>query len=440
MTRQVITFTTPGVHVERPALSVQWATLVNDCLGKIVKERPKHFAALATLPLNDPDASVIELERAMKQHGLPGAMLFSNVNGVPLADPRYFPLYQKADELGAVLHIHPMYPLGVEAMKEYWLMPLVGFLMDTTLAASHLVFAGVPERFPRIKWVLGHLGGAIPYLAERLDRGYEAFADCRKNISKPPTDYLRHFYYDTVNFDPNALMLAVQFAGADHILAGSDYPHQIGSIPKMKTALDSLPLPADQKAGILGGNTPGASTGCSRRHSHMRTLLRATLTAAALVAAPLTASATWSVIALDAQTGQVIIASATCVRQAGFPQRQPNGSRDLMDVQAVIVPGLGVAACQAGVDNTRRNQMLVYNEIKKGTPPEKIIELLKQDPDVQRRQFGIVMMPQGDTITRAITAPASAAAATRSRRCSGAARSATSTTRCRATRCSATRW
>ena len=71
---------------------------------------------------------------------------------------------------------------------------------------------------------------------------------------KPPTDYLKQFYYDTVNFDPNALMLAVQFAGADHILAGSDYPHQIGSIPKMKAALESLPLPADQKAGILGGN------------------------------------------------------------------------------------------------------------------------------------------------------------------------------------------
>ena len=152
------------------------------------------------------------------------------------------------------IQIHPMYPLGVEAMKDYWLMPLVGFLMDTTLATAHLVFAGVPDRYPNIKWVLGHLGGAIPYLAERLDRGYEAFAECRKNISKPPTDYLKQFYFDTVNFDPNALMLAVQFAGASHILAGSDYPHQIGSIQKMKVALTGLPLPEDQKAGILGGN------------------------------------------------------------------------------------------------------------------------------------------------------------------------------------------
>jgi len=254
ITKQVITFTTPGVHVERPALSVQWATLVNDCLGKIARERSKHFSALATLPLNDPAASVIELERAMKEHGLPGAMLFSNVNGVPLADERYFPLYRKADELGAVLHIHPMYPLGVEAMKEYWLMPLVGFLMDTTLATAHLVFAGVPDRYPRIKWVLGHLGGAIPYLAERLDRGYEAFAECRKNIARPPTEYLKRFYFDTVNFDPDALMLAVQFAGADHILAGSDYPHQIGSIPKMLDAVNRLPVSPAEREGIAGRN------------------------------------------------------------------------------------------------------------------------------------------------------------------------------------------
>ena len=86
-------------------------------------------------------------------------------------------------------------------MEKYWLMPLVGFLMDTTLAAAHLVFAGVPERYPKIKWVLCHMGGAVPYLAERFDRGYEAFAECRANISRAPSTYLKQFYYDTVNFD-----------------------------------------------------------------------------------------------------------------------------------------------------------------------------------------------------------------------------------------------
>jgi len=109
--------------------------------------------------------------------------------------------------------------------------------------------------------------------------------------------------------------------------------------------------------------------------------------------------ATWSVIALDARSGQVVIASATCVRQESFPKREPNAARDLMDLQAVIVPGVGVAACQAGADNTHENQMLVYRELKKGTPPADIIEMLKSDPNIERRQFGIVSMPNGKDIT-----------------------------------------
>ena len=118
-----------------------------------------------------------------------------------------------------------------------------------------------------------------------------------------------------------------------------------------------------------------------------------------LLAVPRAALATWSIIAIDIRTGQVIIASATCVRQMSFSQRQPNGARDLMDVQAVIVPGIGVAACQAGVDNSRENQMLVYNELRKGTSPAKILEMLKLDPNVERRQFGILAIPNGTTIT-----------------------------------------
>jgi aminocarboxymuconate-semialdehyde decarboxylase len=153
-----------------------------------------------------------------------------------------------------VLHIHPTNPVGVEAMMEYWLMPLVGFLFDTTLAAAGLVFSGVAERFPRIRWVLGHLGGAIPYLAERLDRGYEAFAECRKNISRLPSTYLKNFYYDTVNFDSRAIELAISFAGAEHILAGSDYPHKIGSIPKMLESIRALNISDADKVRILGGN------------------------------------------------------------------------------------------------------------------------------------------------------------------------------------------
>ena len=251
---QVLTLTTPGTHVEPPERAVRLARMVNDSFAAISRERAPRFAALATLPLCDPEASVVELRRAMTALGLPGAMLFSNVNGVALADDRFEALYAEADRLGAVLHIHPTDPVGVEAMTDYWLMPLVGFLFDTTLAAAKLVFAGVPARYPNISWILSHLGGAIPYVAERLDRGWHAFPECRANIDQPPSDYLRRFYFDTVNFDPRALRLAVDFAGAKQILAGSDYPHQIGSLPQMKASLAALRVSNSERNLIMGEN------------------------------------------------------------------------------------------------------------------------------------------------------------------------------------------
>ena len=251
---QVVTLTTPGTHVEAPATAVKFASLVNDAFADVVRTKKGRFNALATLPLNDAAASVKELERAYRDLRLPGATLFSNVNGVGLDDSRFWPLYEMANDLEAVFFIHPTFPVGVEAMQDYWLMPLVGFLMDTTLAAAKIVFSGVPERFPKIRWVLGHLGGSIPYLSERLDRGYEAFTECRANISRHPSEYLKQFYYDTVNFNPNAIELAIAFAGVDHILAGSDYPHQIGNIPKMMETLRCLERSEEDRAAILGGN------------------------------------------------------------------------------------------------------------------------------------------------------------------------------------------
>jgi len=252
--RQVVTLTTPGTHVEAPARAADLARLVNDAFAEVVATRGHQFAALATLPLNDPVASARELDRAVRTLRLPGAMLFSNVNGVALADRRFQPLYEIANDLDAILYIHPNHPVSVEAMREFWLMPLVGFLMDTTLAAAHLVFAGVVRQFPRIRWVLGHLGGAVPYLAERLDRGFHAFRECREHIDRPPSEYLKRFYLDTVNFDPDALKLAIAFAGADRLLAGSDYPHQIGSIPSMLRSIDTLDIGDEAKAAIRGGN------------------------------------------------------------------------------------------------------------------------------------------------------------------------------------------
>ena len=250
---QVITLTTPGTTMEEPKQSAYLASLVNDAFARIKQERPKRFTSLATLPLNDPKASVKELERVMSM-GFAGVMVYASVDKVALRDDRYLPLWEKANELGAVVHIHPNYPPGVEAMEDYWLMPMVGFMFDTTLAAAGLVYAGIPKRFPRIRWILGHLGGAIPYIAERLDRGFEAYPECRVNIDRHPSEYLKAFFYDTVNFDPKALRLAVDFAGAAQLLAGSDYPHLISSMSKMKESIGALQISAAEKSMILGGN------------------------------------------------------------------------------------------------------------------------------------------------------------------------------------------
>jgi aminocarboxymuconate-semialdehyde decarboxylase len=254
VTMQVVTLTTPGTHVEEPKTAARLASLVNDEFKEAIDTRGRHFTALATLPLNDPPASLKEFRRATTELGLRGAMLFSNINGVALSDQRFWPIYEAANDAGAVLYIHPAHPVNVDMMQEYWLMPLVGFLFDTTLAAASLVFAGVPERFPKIRWALCHLGGAIPYLAERLDRGFHAFKDCRANIEKEPSAYLKQFYYDTVNFNQGALELAIDFAGADHVLAGSDYPHQIGSIPSMLDAIAALPITDEEREQIRWKN------------------------------------------------------------------------------------------------------------------------------------------------------------------------------------------
>jgi aminocarboxymuconate-semialdehyde decarboxylase len=168
---QVLTFPNPGTHVLPPGQAVAGAKLINDALATAVTRRSRRFAALGTLPLNDPAASMEELGRVVQELGFRGVMVLSHVNGVALADERFFRLYEKAEALDAVIYIHPTSPVAADTMSDYRLTSLIGFPTETTLAAARLVFSGVVARFPRIRWVLGNLGGTIPFLAERLDRG-----------------------------------------------------------------------------------------------------------------------------------------------------------------------------------------------------------------------------------------------------------------------------
>jgi aminocarboxymuconate-semialdehyde decarboxylase len=150
--------------------------------------------------------------------------------------------------------LHPTNPANIDAVADYRLTAIIGFLFDTTALAMRLVFAGVLERLPTLQLIVGHLGGTVPYLAERADRGFEAYDECRRHITRPPSEYFRRMYYDTVNFNPAALRLGIAFAGADHVLFGSDYPHQVGSIGRALGAVRSLGLDDATVGNILGGN------------------------------------------------------------------------------------------------------------------------------------------------------------------------------------------
>ena len=251
---QVITFTAPGTSIETPERAAELCQVINDAFASEERARPERFTSLATLPMNAPEAAARETERVVGELGLPGVMLLSNASGVPLFEQRFWPVYERLNEARAVIYIHPTYPVGVEVMEKFMLMPMVGFLTDTTLAAAGLVYSGVVERFPDITWVLAHLGGAVPYLAERFDRGFEAYPECREYCSTLPSELLQNFYYDTVNFDKRCLDLALDFAGVDHIVAGSDYPHMIGSLDKMVDSIAGLDLSEEDKNRIRGGN------------------------------------------------------------------------------------------------------------------------------------------------------------------------------------------
>lgn len=251
---QVLTLTTPGVERENPERGVKLARLTNDGFREIVEKNPERFTALATLPLQDPPAAVEELERAVSECGLRGAMLLSNVNGKPLDAEEFLPIYEKAVKLDVPLYIHPTSPINHGAMDDYRLVPILGFGVDTTLAVLRLVFGGVMGRLPNLKLVASHLGGVYPYLRGRIETGYDAYPECKVNMTKPPSVYLKKIWVDSICYDSDVFMSAYAFVGADKIVMGSDFPHQIGDLERSVERITSLPIGDDEKEKILGGN------------------------------------------------------------------------------------------------------------------------------------------------------------------------------------------
>jgi aminocarboxymuconate-semialdehyde decarboxylase len=210
--------------------------------------------AFATLPFLDPDRTVKELERCIDELKFQGACIGSNINGMGLDNQLLYPFYERISDYDLPIHIHPRAPADKETYKDYRLGPMIGFEMELCIAVVRLIMGGVMERFPDLKFIVSHLGGAIPYLAERIQKCYEAYPECRGNISGPAKDYLRRFYYDTVSFFEPALMCAYSFVGAERLVLGSDYPHVIGDIREAITSIEHLDIPQTDKEMIYSGN------------------------------------------------------------------------------------------------------------------------------------------------------------------------------------------
>lgn len=247
---RVLSLSTPNVYEWRGARQIEMARHVNDVTAAIVRRHSDRFAGLGSLPLSDIDASLAELDRIAGELGLHGLMIGSNIDGMPVNDPRLEPVWARIDALRLPVFEHPMFPAQTDHMQEYELPLRVGLIFDTTLAATRLIYSGVFERYPNFPYIMAHTGGALLMMLERLDNGYRLFPDCRKHISRLPSEYARQLYYDTACFYGPALAMALQIVGPDHVLLGTDDPF-IGADTRH---VEDLPVSADDKALILGGN------------------------------------------------------------------------------------------------------------------------------------------------------------------------------------------
>jgi predicted TIM-barrel fold metal-dependent hydrolase len=200
------------------------ATLLNDFIADIVRRHPDRFFGLATLPYDSPDSMLREFERAVCKLGMKGILLYSNLNGKFPDEEPFRPLFAEAERRGVPLLLHPAYPVTYEATKGYEMTGGLGLMFDTTIALCRIILAGILERHPNLKLVCPHAGGALPYLIGRIDHQTTVLGRGCENIERPPSEYLRQVYLDTVSPISLAIRYAYDFAGPDRLLYSSDHP------------------------------------------------------------------------------------------------------------------------------------------------------------------------------------------------------------------------
>ncbi len=243
-------------YFAEPAFGAELARDVNDGIAHLTQQWPDRFVGIGTVPLQNADMAVIELERAVNKLGLRGIEINTHVNGKDLTDPSLGleKFFRKVDELGVALFMHPNGFTSAERLKDHYLNNVIGNPLDTTIAVSHLIFDGVMERNPGLKILLAHAGGYLAHYWARMDHAHRARPDCRTVISKPPSSYLEKFYFDTITFDPVMLANLIDRYGADHVLLGTDYPYDMGEEDPMGLIESVKRLKRSDKDMIMGGN------------------------------------------------------------------------------------------------------------------------------------------------------------------------------------------
>lgn len=231
--------------------SLRLARTTNDWIAKAVGGNPTRFVGLGTLPLHVPPLAVAELERCRRELGLRGVAISTTAGTMELGDDALRPFWAKAEELDALVYIHPGGNRD-RRFKRFHLWNSVGQAFEEAMAISSLMYDGVLESFPRLKICISHGGGYMPYYMGRIDRNYVEKANTRVNMTKPPIDYLRMLYFDSCVYERPVLQHLVDKVGADRVLLGSDYP--VGEGKPIEFVTDTATLSAAQKEKIVSSN------------------------------------------------------------------------------------------------------------------------------------------------------------------------------------------
>lgn len=240
-----------SAYALKPEAGRRYARMFNESLAATVEQYPDRFSGLCTVPLQSPRAAADELRSAVAELGMVGAEIATTVDGRDLDDPELEPFWATAEELQSLILIHPYASLAGRGVSRYFLGNLVGNPAESTIAVAHLIFGGVLERHPDLKVCLVHGGGFAPYQAGRWDRGFAADArGAAVNLTRPPSEWLRRLYYDTVLHSSGSLRFLIDFVGADHVVLGSDYPFEMGEQAPLET-IDGVPGLTPEQRGLI---------------------------------------------------------------------------------------------------------------------------------------------------------------------------------------------